>query len=199
MSKIAVIMGSVREGRFNEKPARWIVNHLKKRKEIDVRLLDLRDFPMPFFDAPLPPAMPNRPPYEHEVVKRWTAEIAASEAFVIVTPEYNFGPSAVLKNALDWVYPEWNRKPVAFVSYGGTAGARGVQQLRENCIELQMAPIRHAVHLPRETLMAHFTGGDVEAALPASDSDADRMIDDLLWWTSALSAARARASIADLD
>jgi NAD(P)H-dependent FMN reductase len=76
------------------------------RDGVDSRLLDLRDFPMPFFNAPVPPAMPGRPPYEHEVVKKWTASIAASDGFVFVTPEYNYGPSAVLKNALDWVYPE---------------------------------------------------------------------------------------------
>jgi NAD(P)H-dependent FMN reductase len=71
---------------------------------------------MPFFDQPVPPAMPSRPPYEHEVVKNWTAQIEASDGFVFVTPEYNYGPSAVLKNALDWVYPEWNRKAAAFGS-----------------------------------------------------------------------------------
>ena len=74
---------------------------------------------MPFFDPPVPPAMLGRAPYENEVVNKWTAEIARSDGFIIVTPEYNFGPPAVLKNGLDWVYPEWNGKPVAFLSYGG--------------------------------------------------------------------------------
>src|SRR6516165_7238121 len=77
---------------------------------------------MPFFDQPLPPAMPGRPPYEHDVVKKWTAQIGASDGFVFVTSEYNYGPSAVLKNAIDWVYPEWNRKAAAFVSYGSAMG-----------------------------------------------------------------------------
>ncbi len=95
---------------------------------------------MPFFDQPMPPAMPGRPPYEHDVVKKWTSQIAASDGFVFVTPEYNYGPSAVLKNAIDWVYPEWNRKAAAFVSYGSAMGARAVQQLRETAIEIQMAP-----------------------------------------------------------
>ena len=98
---------------------------------------------MPFFDQPLPPAIPGRPPYEHDVVQKWTGQIAASDGFVFVTPEYNYGPSAVLKNAIDWVYPEWNRKAAAFVSYGSAMGARGVQQLRETVIELQIAPIDH--------------------------------------------------------
>jgi len=82
---ISVIIGSTRQGRFSEKPAQWILHELRKREGIEARLLDLRDFPMPFFDQPMPPAMPGRPPYEHEVVKKWTAEIAAADAFDIVT------------------------------------------------------------------------------------------------------------------
>jgi NAD(P)H-dependent FMN reductase len=85
MTTISVIVGSTREGRFSEKPAQWIFQHLQKRDGIEARLLDLRDFPMPFFDQPLTPAMPGRGPYEHEVVKRWTTEIAASDGFVFVT------------------------------------------------------------------------------------------------------------------
>src|SRR5579864_9019232 len=97
MMTISVIIGSTRQGRFSEKPAQWFLHELRKREAIEARLLDLRDFPMPFFDQPLPPAMPGRPPYEHDVVRKWTEQIAASDGFVFVTPEYNFGPSAVLK------------------------------------------------------------------------------------------------------
>jgi NAD(P)H-dependent FMN reductase len=136
MMTISVIVGSTRQNRFSEKPAQWIHQALQKRHAIGARLLDLRDFLMPFFDQPLPPAMPGRPPYEHGVVKKWTGQIAASDGFVFVTPEYNYGPSAVLKNAVDWVYPEWNRKAAAFVSYGSAMGARVVQQLRETAIEI---------------------------------------------------------------
>src|SRR4029077_18973650 len=138
MMTISVIIGSTRQGRFSEKPAQWILQEFRKRAAIEARLLDLRDFPMPFFDQPLPPAMPGRPPYEHDVVQTWTGQIAASDGFVFVTPEYNYGPSAVLKNAIDWVYPEWNRKAAAFVSYGSAMGSRSVQQLRETAIEIQM-------------------------------------------------------------
>jgi NAD(P)H-dependent FMN reductase len=113
---------------------------------------------------------------------------------VFVTPEYNYGTSAVLKNAIDWVYPEWNRKTAAFVSYGSAMGARSVQQLRETAIELQLAPIRSSVHVPVATLWAHYKGGDVEAGLAALGTLAGVMIDDLLWWTEALKAARASAS-----
>jgi NAD(P)H-dependent FMN reductase len=192
MTAISVITGSIRQGRFGEKPAKWIFEHLKKREGIEARLLDLRDFPMPFFDHPMPPGMPGRPAYEHDVVQRWTAEIARADGFIIVTPEYNFGPPAVLKNALDWVYQEWNRKTVAFVSYGGTGGARSVQMLRLTAIELQLAPMRFTVAIPRDVLWAHFQGGDVEKGLAELDNSAKAMIDDLLWWTEALKAARER-------
>ena len=194
MTVISVIVGSTRQGRFSEKPAQWIFQRLKNRGGVDAQLLDLRDFPKPFFDQPLPPAMPGRPAYENEVVKKWTAEIAQSDGFIFVTPEYNYGPSAVLKNALDWVYPEWNRKAAAFVSYGSAMGARGVQQLRLTAIELQLAPVRSSVHIPVATLWAHFQGGDVDAGLTELEGAAKTMIDDLLWWTAALKAARATES-----
>jgi NAD(P)H-dependent FMN reductase len=194
MTTISVIVGSTRQGRFSEKPARWILQHLKKRDGVEARLLDLRDFPMPFFDQPLPPAMPGRPLYEHEVVKKWTAAIARSDGFVFVTPEYNYGTSAVLKNAIDWVYPEWNRKAVGFVSYGSAMGARAVQQLRETAIELQLCPIRSSIHIPVATLWAHFQGGDVDAGLAELEAPAKALIDDLLWWTAALKRARGHAA-----
>jgi len=190
MTEISVIVGSTRQGRFSERPAHWILHHLKKRDGVQARLHDLRDFPMPFFDQPISPGTPGRPPYEHEVVRKWTAAIAASDGFIFVTPEYNFGPPAVLKNAIDWVYPEWNRKAVAFVSYGGAVGARSVQQLRETAIELQLAPIRSSVHIPVATLWAHFKGGDVDKGLAELEPAAQTMLDDLLWWTTALKTAR---------
>jgi NAD(P)H-dependent FMN reductase len=194
MTVVSVIVGSTREGRFSEKPARWILQQLNKREGVDARLLDLRDFPMPFFDHPVSPATPGRAAYGNEVVQKWTAAIAQSDGFVFVTPEYNYGPAAVLKNAIDWVYPEWNRKAAAFVSYGSAMGARSVQQLRQTAIELQLAPIRSSVHIPVATLWAHYKGGDVDAGLAGLETQAGAMIDDLLWWTAALNAARARGS-----
>src|SRR5437870_3945582 len=194
MTTISVIVGSTRQGRFSEKPAQWILQHLQKRNGIEARLLDLRDFPMPFFDQAVSPATPGRAPYENEVVRRWTAAIARSDGFVFVTPEYNYGPSAVLKNAIDWVYPEWHKVAAGFVSYGSAMGARGVQQLRETLIELQLAPIRSSVHIPVATLWAHYTGGDVDAGLAELEAPAGALIDDLLWWTAALKTARASAS-----
>jgi NAD(P)H-dependent FMN reductase len=149
---------------------------------------------MPFFDQPLTPAMPGRPAFENEVVQKWTAAIAQSDGFVVVTPEYNYGPAAVLKNAIDWVYPEWNRKAVGFVSYGSAGGARSVQQLRETAIEVQLATVRSSVQIPVGTLWAHYQGGDVDAGLAELAAPAKVLIDDLLWWTAALKTARANAS-----
>jgi len=194
MTVISVIVGSTREGRFSEKPAKWILQHLRKREAVDARLLDLRDFPLPFFDQPAPPAMPGRAPYKEGVVHKWTTAIAQSDGFIFVTPEYNYGTSAILKNAIDWVYPEWNRKAAGFVSYGSAMGARAVQQLRETLIELQVAPIRFSVHIPVATLWTHFKGGDVDAGLAELAAPAGAMIDDLLWWTAALKSARASAA-----
>jgi NAD(P)H-dependent FMN reductase len=190
MTIISVIVGSTREGRFSDKPAQWIFQQLQKRDGIEARLLDLRDFPMPFFDQALTPAMPGRAPYANEVVQRWTAAIAVSDGFVFVSPEYNYGPSAVLKNAIDWVYPEWNRKAAAFVGYGSAMGARSVQQLRETAIEIQIAPVHSSVHIPVATLWAHFQGGDVDKGLAELEIQGKVMIDDLLWWTRALKTAR---------
>lgn len=194
MTVISVVVGSTRQGRFSEKPAQWILQHLKKREAVEARLLDLRDFPMPFFDQAVSPAKPGHPPFDNEVVQKWTVAIAESDGFVFVTPEYNYGPAAVLKNAIDWVYPEWNRKAASFVSYGAVGGARSVQQLRETAIELQLAPVRSSVHIPAATLWAHYQGGDVDAGLAELAAPAGVMIDDLLWWTTALKTARAGVS-----
>jgi len=113
---------------------------------------------------------------------------------VCVTPEYNYGPSAVLKNAIDWVYPEWNRKAATFVSYGSAMGVRSVQQLRQTMTELQVAPVRSSVHIPIATLWGHYQGGDVDAGLAELGKPAQAMIEELLWWTAALKTARASAS-----
>lgn len=192
MTNVSVIIGSTRENRFSDAPARWIKEHLDRRDGVTARVLDLRDFPLPFFDSAMLPGIPGRPQYDNKAVQEWTAAIAASDAFVVATPEYNFAPPAVLKNALDWVYAEWRRKPIGFVSWGSVGGARAVQQLREISVELQMAPIRHAVHLPVEAIFAHFQGNadQIAATLKAKDEHATALVDDLLWWASALKTAR---------
>src|SRR5258708_9965958 len=177
MTAISVIVGSTRERRFSEKPAKWILQHLKKREGVDARLLDLRDYPMPFFDQSATPAMPGRPPYKHEAVQRWTAAIARSDGFVFVTPEYNYGASAVLKNAIDWVYPEWDRKAAGFISYGSAMGARSVHQLRETPTAIHLAPIPSSVHIPVATLWPHYQAGNSHPRLPEINAPPAAMID----------------------
>ena len=187
---IKVIAGSTREGRFSDKAATWIAEEIKKQKGIAVEVLDLRDYDMPFFNEPMSPSF-KQEPYKNEAVARFTKKIEEGDAFVLVTPEYNHGTSGVLKNALDWVYQEWNNKPVDFVSYGSVGGARAIEQLRLNVIELQMAPIRNSVHIPGEQYFPVLFGKMEAKELFALQSDkAEVMITQLLWWTRALKKAR---------
>ncbi len=157
-------------------------------------LLDLRDYPLPFFDEPISPARFHGI-YPNPIAAAWAKKIDEADGYIIVSPEYNHGYSAVLKNALDWTFHEWNNKPVAFVSYGGVGGARGVEQLRLVAIELEMAPIRHAVHIPGDVyraVMSEETPVDPERFKP-SEPAADRMLDQLIWWAKALKTARMAA------
>ncbi len=190
MYSIKVIAGSTREGRFSDKAAAWIAGELAKQEGVSVEVLDLRDYDMPFFNEAATPSSKTEP-YTHEAVARFTQKIAEGDAFVMVTPEYNHSTSAVLKNAIDWVYPEWNNKPVAFISYGTVSGARAVEHLRLMAVELQMAPIRAAVHIPGESYFPVYMNKTGEAELFASlEKPAHTMIDQLMWWTKALKNAR---------
>ncbi len=191
--KISVIVGSTRPNRFSDKPAAWIAREAAKLKDVQVETLDLRDYPMPFFEQPMSPSM-NQGDYGNDVVNKWAKKIAESDAFIMVSPEYNHGTSAVLKNALDSVYKEWNNKAVGFVSYGGVGGARAVEQLRLNCIELQMASTRNAVHIPGNVIFPIIMGkaqwtAETEAGLQDA---ANGMLTQLLWWGNALKAARGK-------
>uniref|UniRef100_UPI002869C30D NADPH-dependent FMN reductase n=1 Tax=Deinococcus sp. TaxID=47478 RepID=UPI002869C30D len=139
MLRIAIIISSTRATRFADKPAAWLQSIVAGRSDATYDLLDLRDFPMPFFDEVASNAWA---PTTNEVAIRWQQTIAGYDGFIILTAEYNHGPTAVLKNALDYAYPEWNKKPVAFVGYGSVGAARAIEQLRTIAIELQMAPTR---------------------------------------------------------
>ncbi len=187
---IKVLAGSTREGRFSNTAAAWIAAEVKKQKNVEVEILDLLEYEMPFFNEPVSPSY-KQAPYTNEAVARFTKKIAEADGFVIVTPEYNHGTFAVLKNALDWVYPEWNNKAVGFVSYGSVGGARAVEQLRLNAIELQMAPIRNAVHIPGEHYFPVLFGKAKAADLFATMTDqAEALITQLLWWSRATKVAR---------
>lgn len=196
MTKIAVILGSTRPKRFGEKPARWIFDEVKKRKGVEVEFLDLRDYPMPFYDQPASPAW-MQGEFGTDVVKRWTRKIAEADGFIIIAAEYNRGYTAVLKNAIDFVYKEWNNKPVGFVSYGAVGGTRAVEQLRLVAIEMQMAPVRQAVHLPLDLYMSMMNEeAPVDAARFAPvQQAADTMLDQLLVWAEALKTVREKVKL----
>lgn len=188
---IKVIAGSTREGRFSDKATAWIANELRKQESVSVEILDLRDYDMPFFNEAATPSSKTEA-YKNEAVARFTKKIGEGDAYVIVTPEYNRSTSGVLKNAMDWVYQEWNNKPVAFVSYGSVGGARAVEQLRLIAVELQMAPIRNAVHIPGADYFPVLFGKVLADELFAKlQKHADGMIEQLLWWAKALKEARA--------
>lgn len=188
--KIKVIVGSTREGRFSDKAGAWVAEQLGKHAGVDADIVDLRDYDMPFFNESVSPSFKTEP-YAHEAVARFTAQIADGDAFVIITPEYNHSTSAVLKNAMDWVYQEWNQKPVAFVSYGSVGGARAVEQLRLIAIELQMAPIRNAVHIPGDQYFpVLFGNAEAQDMFTHVEKQAEALITQLLWWTKALKDAR---------
>ena len=187
--KIKVILGSTREGRFGDKAANWIFDAAKVRPGVEVELLDLRAFEMPFFDEPITPST-IKEPYTNEAVARWTKKIGEADAFIVATPEYNHGTSAVLKNAFDWVSKEWHDKAVAFVSWGSVGGARAVEQLRLVAVEAQMAPVRNAVHIVAPWMMLNPDGTLKTGALDAYEKAAEGMIDQLIWWGTALKTAR---------
>ncbi|MBA2920654.1 FMN reductase [Sphingomonas sp. MAH-20] len=185
---IAVIMSTTRATRFADKPARWIHDFAVARGDMDVELIDLRDYPMPFFDEAASNAWV---PTQNEVAVRWQKKVAEFDGYIFVTAEYNRSIPAVLKNALDYAYPEWNRKPAACLGYGSVGGARAVEQLRLMCVELQMAPTRTGVHIQGgDFYEALLQGRDIET-LPYIGENAVTMLDELMWWTKALAAARA--------
>jgi len=187
---IKIITGSTRENRFSHKAATWIASLINEKENVDCEIIDLADYDMPFFNAPVSPAF-KQEPYKNKAVARFTKKIDQADGFILVTPEYNHGTSGVLKNALDWVYQEWHRKAVGFVSYGSVGGARAVEQLRLNAVELHMAPVRDAVHMLGNDYFPVVMGQTKEADLFAKYTDpAKVMIEQLLWWTKALREAR---------
>lgn len=185
--KVKVILGSTRENRFSELVGAWIMRELGKREDAVCELLDLRDYDMPFFAESVSPSS-KKEPYTHEAVARWTAKIAEADAFLVIAPEYNHGYPAVLKNALDYVFGEWQKKPIGFVGYGSAMGARSIEQLRLVAIELQMAPIRSAIHMPWSTVEEGRK--DAPTAFEQYNERLTGLTDQLVWWGRALKAAR---------
>jgi NAD(P)H-dependent FMN reductase len=171
--KIGIVIGSTREARFADKPTEWIASIAKARGDLDIEIVDLRDYPMPFFEEAKSPAWAAP---ESEAARKWAAE-------------YNHGPTAVLKNAIDYAGREWNRKPVSFIGYGGVGGARAIEQLRQVAIEMQMAPTKAAVHILWPDYLAVLQGKKLEE-LDHLNQAAGAMLDDVAWWAKVLKAAR---------
>jgi NAD(P)H-dependent FMN reductase len=190
--RVGIVISTTREGRFGDKPAVWIRDLAAARGDLEVEIIDLRDYPMPFFDEP---GSPLYMPPKNEAARRWGQKVAELDGFIFVTAEYNHGPPAVLKNALDYAYKEFNRKPAAFVGYGGVGGARAVEQLRLNSIELQMAPTRSGVHIGGADFMGMLMQGKTFADAPHLEPTAVAMLDELAWWAHALKGAREAASL----
>jgi NAD(P)H-dependent FMN reductase len=185
--KLAIVIGSTRPNRFADHPARWIHDHVARRGDAVAEILDLRDYPMPFFAEA---ASPTRAPVQNEVALRWQAKLRECDGFIVTAAEYNRGPTAVLKNALDYAYREYNEKPIAFVGYGGVGGARAVEQLRLIAIELQMAPIRHGVHIAGPAYLGVVQEGKSLHDFEPLNQAAKLMLDQLMWWVAALKTAR---------
>jgi len=187
--QIAIILSTTRQGRFADKAGPWIRGLVAERSDMTSELLDLRDYPMPFFDEPASNAWV---PSKNEVAQRWQHKVASFDGYLFVVAEYNRGLPAVLKNALDYAYPEWNRKAAAFVGYGSVGAARSIEQLRLSCIELQLAPTRHGVHIQGSDFMAVYRDGkDLKQQVRYLEPSVTTMLDEFHWWASALMAARA--------
>jgi len=144
MLKIAIIIGSTRPGRNGEAVAKWVYKIAQKRGDAEFELVDIKDFNLPLLDEPVPPSMGQ---YSKPHTKAWAAKIGSFGGYVFVAPEYNHGISGALKNAIDFLFAEWNNKAAGFVSYGGAGGARAVEQLRLVLAEVQIATVRNQVLL----------------------------------------------------
>lgn len=184
--KLQVIVGSTRPGRIGPAIATWFAEFAKQHSEFEVELVDLADFNLPVYDEPVHPRMQQ---YEHEHTKRWSAKVQAADAYVFVTPEYNFGPPPALLNALNYVYSEWNYKPCGFVSYGGLSGGmRAVQMEKLLATTLKMMPMVEAVALPMVWNQLGETGQFTSNELV--DDSAQALLGELGRWAAALKPMR---------
>ncbi|MGV3491964.1 MAG: NADPH-dependent FMN reductase [Devosia sp.] len=186
--KIGVIISSTRPTRFGEKPAKWIAAHAAARGDIDVEIVDLRDYPLPLFDAP---ASDFWMPTPNEVAAKWQAKLNEFDGYIIVTAEYNRSITGALKNAIDWAYKPFMRKAVAYVGYGSVGGARAIEHLRNIMVELQAVSVRHAVHIGGSDFVPMMMGQKTwEDTAPAFDAFVPEVLENLVWWTKATKTAR---------
>lgn len=185
--KIAIVLGSTRPNRNGEAVAKWVHGLAVTRDDADYELVDVKDFNLPLLDEPIPPSQGK---YSHPHTKRWAAAIEPFDAFVFVTPEYNHSTSGALKNAIDFLYKEWNNKAAGFVSYGSAGGVRAVEQLRLIMAELQIADVRAQVAL---SLATDFENYSVFKPAARHEQSVKQMLDQLLSWGAALRTVRRGA------
>ena len=187
MLRVAIITGSTRPGRKSEAVARWVLDIACTRTDAEFELVDIAAFNLPVYDEALPPAFGK---YEHAHTKAWAATIASFDAFVFVTPEYNHGPSGALKNAIDFVYREWNNKAAGFVAYGSAGGVRAVEQLRLVMGELMVADVRAQVAL---SLFTDFENYSVFKPHERHVAEVNTMLGQVIAWGNALKTLRTPA------
>jgi NAD(P)H-dependent FMN reductase len=186
MIKIAIILGSTRPGRNGEAVAKWVHEIAGKRTDAQFELVDIKDFNLPLLDEPAPPSMGQ---YSKPHTKAWAAKIGSFDAYVFVAPEYNHGISGALKNAIDFLFAEWNNKAAGFVSYGGAGGARAVEHLRLVLAEVQMATVRNQVLL---SLFTDFENYSVFKPDSRKETSVNEMLDQLIAWGGALKTLRQK-------
>jgi NAD(P)H-dependent FMN reductase len=180
MVNIAIIVGSTRPGRKADAVARWVFDIAKARTDAKFEVVDIEHFNLPLLDEPVPPSMGQ---YSKPHTRAWAERIAPFDGFVFVTPEYNHGTSGALKNAIDYLYKEWNNKAAGFVAYGSAGGVRAVEHLRLVMGELQVADVRAQVMLSLFTDFENFT-----AFKPAQhhEKNVHALLDQLVAWSGAL-------------
>jgi NAD(P)H-dependent FMN reductase len=191
--KIGIVISTTRAARFGHKPAQWIRDIAAERDDMEIEIVDLRDFPMPFFDEVASNAWV---PSQNAIAQRWQKKIGGFDGFIFVTAEYNHGLPAALKNALDYAYPEWNKKAAGFVGYGSVGGARAIEQLRLIAAELQLATIRTGVYIQGADFMAVWKDGKDLKDIGYLQAGAKDMLDQLAWWAKALKGAREQDKLA---
>lgn len=186
LPKLHVIVCSTRPGRVGPSVARWFYEFASRHGNFDARFVDLADFNLPILDEPVHPAKQQ---YQHAHTKAWSESVAAADAYVFVTPEYNYSPPPSLVNALDYVYKEWNYKPCGFVSYGGASGGlRAVQAARLHASTLKMVPLMEGVMAPMVSSLIDDAG--VFHSNELIDKSAVTLLDELHRWTVGLNAMR---------
>jgi NAD(P)H-dependent FMN reductase len=184
MLGLAIIIGSTRPGRVGGSVVRWVFDLAIRRQDAEFELVDIADFNLPLLDEPVPPSQGK---YSKEHTRRWAAKIGAFDGYVVVTPEYNHGSSGALKNAIDFLYAEWNNKAAGFVGYGSAGGVRAVEQLRLVMAEVQVATVRNQVALSLFTDFENYTTFKPAAYHEKSVND---MLDQLIAWGGALKTLR---------